>query len=82
MIEAIRTILGQVRPILGKVDWEKVQAGALWILGSLFAIALIGDYPYVGLAIAVLSGLVLGLASLQSHRTLQKKTGAGRENEK
>lgn len=35
----------------------------LWILFSLLAIAYIGERPYLGLAIAIVGGIVLGIAS-------------------
>jgi uncharacterized PurR-regulated membrane protein YhhQ (DUF165 family) len=35
----------------------------LWILFSLLAIAYIGERPYLGLAIAVIGGILLGIAS-------------------
>ncbi len=47
-----------------KFDWDKLQAFAIWVLGSLLAIAVIGDQPYIGLALAMLSGIALGLAAV------------------
>jgi hypothetical protein len=47
--------------------------GAIWVLTSLTAIALIGDTPYLGLAVGILGGIALGLASFLYDR--------GRESE-
>lgn len=35
----------------------------VWILFSLLAIAYIGQHPYLGLAIAIVGGIVLGILS-------------------
>lgn len=37
-----------------------VYALGVWAIGSLLAIALIGDAPYVGLGVAILSGIAFG----------------------
>ncbi len=50
-----------------KIDWDKIQVLALWALGSLLAIAFIGDQPYLGLAIAILGGVGVGLASVLAY---------------
>jgi hypothetical protein len=36
----------------------------VWLVGTLLAIALIGDAPYLGLGIAILSGIVFGIVNL------------------
>ncbi len=47
--------------------WGSFVAGAtnflLWILISLLAIAFIREHPYLGLAIALAGGVIVGLAS-------------------
>jgi hypothetical protein len=50
--------------------WEgNLTALLLWILISLLAIALIGDYPYLGLAIAIVGGITLGIISVRNFET-------------
>jgi uncharacterized membrane protein len=67
------------------IKWNRRAVG-IWLLGSLLAIALIGHVPYVGLAVAVLSGVVFGLATLRSFRRvdlevpLQNERGAGSDD--
>jgi len=39
----------------------------VWILFSLLAIAYIGQRPYLGLAIAIIGGIVLGILSFLYH---------------
>ncbi len=51
---------------LEKINWEKAQPIAFWILGSLLTIAIIGRQPYLGLGAAILSGVTVGLASVFS----------------
>jgi len=53
--------------------------GAIWLLTSLTAIALIGDTPYLGLTVAILGGVALGLASFLYDRG-RKSGGAKRED--
>ncbi len=60
-----------------KISWDKLQLFAIWVLGSLLAIAVIGDQPYLALAIAILSGIVLGLASLLVY---DKAAGPGEDS--
>jgi hypothetical protein len=50
-----------------KSKWDLLQVPAIWVLGSLMAIAVIGDAPYLGLAIAILAGIALGLATHLAH---------------
>ena len=40
---------------------------SLWVLFSLLAIALVGTRPHIGLAIAILGGLLMGLSSVASY---------------
>jgi len=54
---------------IGKPSPRSELVGSLfalgyWILLSLFAIALIGNWPYIGLAIALVSGVALGSFSV------------------
>ncbi len=47
-----------------RIDGDWLQALLIWALGSLLAIAFIGDLPYPGLVIALLAGVALGLATV------------------
>jgi len=40
---------------------------SLWVLFSLLAIAFVGTKPQVGLAIAILGGVLMGLSSIVSY---------------
>jgi|GEM_PF-2718291 len=40
---------------------------SLWVLFSLLAIAFVETRPYVGLAIAILGGVLMGLSSVASY---------------
>ena len=53
-------------------------AFVLWIEASLLAIAFIGGRPYLGLAIAVLGGVVTGLAAIAGYESVVQ-TGAGQK---
>lgn len=44
----------------------------LWIEVSLLAIAFIGDRPYLGLAMAVLGGVVTGLAAIAGYESVEQ----------
>ncbi|MFQ5595686.1 MAG: hypothetical protein ACE5HA_16185 [Anaerolineae bacterium] len=46
-----------------KFPTRTVNLFLLWILFSLLAIAYIGQYPYLGLGIAIFGGIVLGVMS-------------------
>lgn len=46
-----------------KFPTRTVNLFLLWILFSLLAIAYIGQHPYLGLAIAIIGGIVLGVMS-------------------
>jgi hypothetical protein len=39
----------------------KIEAILLWLLVSLLAISFVGDHPLLGLAIAIVGGVVLGI---------------------
>lgn len=41
--------------------FRRWHAFLIWLVGTLTAVALIGDTPYLGLSIAVLSGVVMGM---------------------
>ena len=42
---------------------------SVWVLVSLLAIAYIGSHPYLGLAIAILGGIVFGIVAVTSHKS-------------
>lgn len=46
-----------------KFPTRTVNLLLLWILFSLLAIAYIGEHPYLGLGIAIVGGIVLGVMS-------------------
>lgn len=46
-----------------KFPTRTVNLFLLWILFSLLAIAYIGERPYLGLAIAIIGGIILGVMS-------------------
>lgn len=46
-----------------KFPTRTVNLFLLWILFSLLAIAYIGQHPYLGLGIAIVGGIVLGVMS-------------------
>jgi hypothetical protein len=46
------------------MNWDNVQVLAIWILGSFLAIAIIGDQPYLGIAVAILAGVAVGITHL------------------
>lgn len=52
----------------------------IWIEVSILAIAFIGNRPYLGLAIAVLGGVALGLIAIKSYESVYHE-GADREND-
>jgi len=54
---------------------------SLWILFSLLAIAFVGTRPYIGLAIAILGGVLMGLSSVVSYDS-QCREVANHGNEK
>jgi hypothetical protein len=66
-----------------RIDWDMLQVPAIWVLGALVAIAIIGDQPYLGLAVAILGGIATGIAIVlaydrdRSSREGQVKKGAG-----
>lgn len=66
-----------------KIDWDVIKVPTIWVLGTLLAIAIIGDQPYLGLAVAILGGIAVGLASVsaydraRSSRGVQVKKEAG-----
>ena len=53
----------------------------LWIGSSLLAIALVGDEPYLGLAIAVLGGVALGLIGIAGYSSSHKRVPIGQTEE-
>ena len=46
-----------------KFPTRTVNLFLLWILFSLLAIAYIGQHPYLGLGIAIVGGIILGVMS-------------------
>ena len=46
---------------------KTLNLSLLWILFSLLAIAYIGQRPYLGLTIAVVGGIIFGIASFLSY---------------
>jgi 4-hydroxybenzoate polyprenyltransferase len=52
---------------------EKWHAFAVWLVGALIAIAWIGDMPYLGLAIALLGGVVFGVVNWYATRNRLSK---------
>jgi len=42
---------------------------SLWVLFSLLAIAFVGTRPYIGLAIAILGGVLMGLSAVVSYNS-------------
>ena len=45
----------------------------IWVLASLLAIAYIGSHPYLGLGIALLGGIVFGVAAFLSYEAEQRE---------
>jgi len=53
---------------------------SLWVLFSLLAVAFVGTRPYVGLAIAILGGVLMGLSSVVSYDSqCREVTNQGKE---
>lgn len=52
----------------------------IWALSSLLAISFIGTRPYIGLAIAILGGVAMGLMAIVSHRA-PRREGTSRDIE-
>jgi len=44
----------------------------IWVLASLLAIAYIGSHPYLGLGIAILGGIALGVAAFLTYEEEQR----------
>jgi hypothetical protein len=42
---------------------KRIYALGVWLIGSLLAIALIGDSPYLGLGVAIMSGVAFGIVN-------------------
>lgn len=53
----------------------------MWILFSLLAIAFIGTRPFVGLAIAVIGGIILGIFSFADFEARQREEWERRQRE-
>jgi len=45
----------------------------VWAIGSLLAIALIGDSPYLGLVVALFSGVAFGVVNFWGYRARQTR---------
>lgn len=62
--------------------WERnLTVILLWILFSLLAIAYIGDQPYLGLAIAIGGGIVMGVVAFLNFEATQREERATRAAE-
>jgi len=53
----------------------------IWVLFSLLAIAFIGTRPFVGLAIAVIGGIILGIYSFVDFEARQREEWAKHQQE-
>lgn len=58
---------------------KRWQALIVWLVGTLAAIAVIGENLYWGLAVAILSGIVFGVVNLLAFRN--NRAGGTRDNE-
>jgi hypothetical protein len=47
---------------------KRRYAFLVWLIGSLVAIALIGDAPYIGLGVALASGVLFGILNALGSR--------------
>ena len=45
----------------------------IWVLASLLAIAYIGSHPYLGLGIALLGGIALGVVAFLNYEAEQRE---------
>jgi len=60
--------------------WERnLNVFLLWVLFSLLAIAYIGEHPYLGLAIAVVGGIILGVVAFRSFEATMREEQEARE---
>lgn len=55
------------------MDWARVRVVGIWILVSVLAIAIIGDWPYVAIAVAIVGGVVVGIAQLVGFEEGERK---------
>lgn len=59
--------------------WERnLNVFLLWVLFSLLAIAYIGERPYLGLAIAVVGGIIMGVVAFRNFEATMRE---GRETQ-
>lgn len=62
-----------------RINWDNIQVIAIWVFGSLLAIAIISNQPYFGIAVAVLAGVAVGITHLLTFDKAQGK--ADRDDE-
>lgn len=55
------------------MDWDKARVFGLWILVSVLAIAIIGDLPYLAIAVAIVGGVAVGIAHLVAFEQEERK---------
>jgi hypothetical protein len=48
--------------------FKRWHALVIWLAGTLIAIALVGDFIYLGLAIAIASGVIFGIVNFLSYQ--------------
>jgi hypothetical protein len=65
-----------------RMNWDNIQVLAIWILGSLFAIAIIGDQPYLGIAVAILAGVAVGISHLLAFDKAEARENRDQAKEK
>jgi len=53
---------------------------AIWVFSSLLSIAFIGEHPYVGLAIGIVGGIVLGYCAVENYLGKDESHGFTRMN--
>ena len=60
--------------------WERnLNLFLLWVLASLLAIAYIGNLPYLGLAIAIVGGILVGLVAVLNYEATLREERATRD---
>jgi hypothetical protein len=52
---------------------DRATVLAIWIAASLLAIAILGDLPYLGIAVAICGGVVVGITHLLAFDRQGKK---------
>jgi len=67
----------------GVVRVWKISTGevfAIWVLSSLLSIAFIGEHPYIGLALGIVGGIVLGYCAVENYLGKDENRGFTRMN--